>query len=339
MNYFRTAALIFGFSFIGSLAHAEAVIKFASLAPDGSTWMKVMSEYDKQLQSKTGGQVRFKFYPGGVAGDEKDVVRKMRLGQLQAAGVTGVGLGEIAPQLRILDAPFLLRNAAEVDYILKKFNGDLNQALESNGFVLLGWTEVGFVYLFTGTPVRSPADLKPVKMWVWEGDPIAETAFKEIGVHPIPLSIMDVMTSLETGLINGVYSSPMAAIALQWFTKTKYVSSVPIAYAAGAVIISKKAVDALTPDQRNALLSLGATQMRHLTQLSREENHEAMATLKKEGLTLVDSASPEVMKQYEEIGQKARRDLAGRLYSADLLARVEKALADFRAAKHARGKQ
>jgi TRAP-type C4-dicarboxylate transport system substrate-binding protein len=274
-----------------------------------------------------------------VAGDEKDVVRKIRFGQLQAAGLTGVGLGEIAPTLRILDAPFLFHNTGEVDYVLKTFDRDLNQALESNGFVLLGWTEVGFVYLFTATPVRSPADLKPVKMWVWEGDPIAETAFKEVGVNPIPLSISDVTTSLETGLINGVYSSPMAAIALQWFAKTKYISSIPIAYATGAVIVSKKAVDALTPDQRKALLSLGAKHMRHLTQLSREENHQAMATLKKEGLTLVDPTSPEVLKQYEEIGQRARKDLAGRLYSADLLARVEKALADFRAKRHTAGRQ
>src|SRR5579863_4155730 len=221
MTYFRLAAFAV---LLAVPCRAETVIKFATLAPDGSTWMKVMSDYDKALQEKTGGQVRFKFYWGGVQGDEKDVVRKIRLGQLQSAGVTGVGLGEIAPPLRILDAPFLFHSTDEVDFVLKTFDKPLREALESNGFYLLGWTEVGFVRLFTRAPVHAPADLKPVKMWVWEGDPIAETAFEEAGIHPIPLSITDVMTSMETGLIDGVYSSPMAAIALQWYAKTKFVS-------------------------------------------------------------------------------------------------------------------
>src|SRR6185369_5846559 len=115
MNCFRS---IFLLSILALPARAETVIKFATLAPDGSTWAKVMSDLDKELQSKTGGQVRFKFYWGGVQGDEKDVVRKMRLGQLQSAGITGMGLGEVAPELRVLDVPFLFRSPSEVDYVL-----------------------------------------------------------------------------------------------------------------------------------------------------------------------------------------------------------------------------
>ncbi|MBI3550531.1 MAG: TRAP transporter substrate-binding protein DctP [Elusimicrobia bacterium] len=316
--------------FAAAPVSAETVIKFATLAPAGSTWMKVMTEFDKELQAKTGGQVKFKFYPGGVQGDEKDVVRKMRLGQLQSAGVTGVGLGEITPEVRVLDAPFLFDNTAEVDHVLKTFDKDLSGALEAKGFALIGWTEVGFVQLFTNTPVKAPADAKRVKMWMWEGDPIAEAAFKAFGVEPRPLSITDVMTSLQTGLIDGVYASPMAALALQWFTKTKFVSPVPLAYSAGAVIVSKKIVDGLPADQKAALLDLGKKHMRRLTELGRAENESALKTVAKEGLTLVEKPSPELLKQYEEIGVKARRDLAGKLYSAQLLERIEKSLVEFR---------
>lgn len=314
---------------------AETIIKFATLAPDGSTWMKVMTDYDQELQAKTQGQVRFKFYWGGVQGDEKDVVRKMRFGQLQSAGITGMGLGEVAPELRVLDAPFLFRSTAEVDYILKKFDPELRKSLESRGFVLLGWSEVGFVHLFTRTPVHSVADLKNVKMWVSEGDPVAATLFEDAGIHPIPLSITDVMTSMETGLINGVYCSPMAALALQWHAKMKYVSQEPITYASGAVIVTKKSVDSMTPEQRKILLALGASHLRRLTALSREENRQAMDTLKKEGLTIEPFASPDALREMQRIGAQARKDLAGRLYSPELLASIEKALADFRAKNHA----
>lgn len=313
-----------------SPAPAETVIKFATLAPEGSTWMKAMSEYSKELAERTGGELRFKFYPGGVSGDEKDVVRKMRLGQLQAAGLTGVGLGELAPQVRVLDAPMLLRSHAEVDRVLARFGGELSKALEAKGFVLLGWTEVGFVHLFTNAPVRAPEDLKAVKMWVWEGDPIAESAFEALGVRPISLSITDVMTSLQTGLVNGVYSSPMAALALQWFTKTRFIHSEPLAYAAGAVVVSKKLVDGLHPAERKALLELGSRHMRRLTALGREENLKAMETLRKEGLSLLEPASAESLRRYEQAGARARRELAGRLYGKELLERVEKAVAEFR---------
>src|SRR5581483_6167578 len=127
----------------------ETVIKFATLAPQGSTWMKVMNEFDKELKEKTGGKLRFKFYAGGVSGDEKDVVSKMRIGQLHAAGVTGVGLGVVAPAVRVMDAPFLFRNAGEIDYARGKVDAELEAALEKGGFANLGWAEVGLVYVFT----------------------------------------------------------------------------------------------------------------------------------------------------------------------------------------------
>ena len=317
---------------LASPARAEEpkYIKFATLAPEGSTWMKVMSEYSKELTEKTGGKIKFKMYPGGVSGDEKDVVKKVRIGQLHAAGFTGVGLGEIAPQVRILDAPWLFNSYAEVDHIYKTFDKEFTSAFDKAGYVLLGWTELGFVHVFSKSPIAGPEDFKKLKMWVWEGDPIAEAAYKALGVTPISLPIVDVMSQLQTGMIDTVYGPPLGVIALQWFTRLKYVYALPMADAAGAVLLSKKFFDTLSPADQKIVLELGGKHLRQLNVLTREENLKALETLKKQGLTVTGDSSPEAVKLYAALGQKARQQLTGKLYSAELLAQVEKELDSFR---------
>lgn len=308
----------------------QYTIKFATLAPEGSTWMNVMKEFDKAIREESGGRVGFKIYPGGVQGDEKDVLRKIKLGQLHSAGITGNGLTSIAPRLRILDSPFLFKSYNEVDHISKIFEEDFKKGFEDGGFVNLGWAEVGFIYVFTNTPVQRPEDMRQVKMWMWEGDPIAEAAFKSFNVNPIPLTITDVLTSLQTKLIDGVYTSPLAAIALQWFTRVKYMLNAPLADAAGAVVISQKKFNELPPDIQAILQSNGKKFMKKLTELSRLENAKSIETLKKNGITVIDPPSQQVLDSYDEIGKKARRLLVGKLFSEDLLNKVEKEVLEFR---------
>ncbi len=305
-------------------------IKFASLAPDGSTWMNVMREFDQAIREQTNGELGFKIYPGGVAGDEKDVLRKIRLGQLHSAGFTGVGLGEIFSEVRIFDSPFLFRNYDEVDFIQQKFFDKFAQGFEKNGFVLLGWADVGFVYVFTNTPVKTLDDMKAVKMWMWEGDPVAEATFKSFGINPIPLSVIDVMTSLQTGMVNGVYISPLAIIALQWFTRVKYMMEVPLADAAGAVLISKKKFDELPAGYQQLLLANAKKYFEKLMQLSREDNARSIVTLKQNGIQIIPSPPADQLKQFYEKGKEARRMMAGKLYPLELVEEVEQALIEFR---------
>ncbi|MFA5160779.1 MAG: TRAP transporter substrate-binding protein DctP [Elusimicrobiales bacterium] len=311
-------------------AQAQTVIKFATLAPEGSTWMKEMGGFAADAEKATAGRVKFRMYAGGVQGDEKDVLRKIRLGQLHAGGFTGVGIGEAAPKLRVMDSPFLFKSSAEVDYINKLYDAEFRKYLEDGGFVLLGWADVGFVHMFTNEPVRAPEDLKKTKMWIWEGDPIAAAAFKAMNVSPVPLSITDVMTSLQTGLINGVYGSPLSVVALQWFLRVKYMFALPIANAAGAVLVSKKAFDRLSPEDKKTLLELGARHFAQLTEQSRRDNKSAEATLKKQKIAITEPAGPEVVARFEAMGLEARKSLAGRLYPAELLERIEKSLAERR---------
>ena len=326
MKHFIIALLI-----LAARASAqEYTIKFATLAPEGSTWITVMKEYDQAIRKESGGRLGFKIYAGGVAGDEKDVIRKIRLGEFQSAGITGVGIGEIAKPARILDAPFLFKNHDEVDYIIDQYDAELRKEFENGGYVLLGWAEVGFVYVFTNTPVTKVEDMRNVKMWQWEGDPVAEATFKAFGINPIPLSITDVLTSLQTGLINGMYTSPLAGVSLQWYTATKYMLDYPLTNASGAVVIAKRDFDKMPPDIQEILLRNGKQLMRKLTELSRKDNTKSLDVLKKNKIIFTKPDASEISR-YEEIGKNARRLMVGKLYSEDLLNRVEKSVADFRA--------
>ncbi len=332
MKVFKCIFFLLLCSLILPSALFASVIKFASLAPEGSTWVKVLTQWNQELTEKSKGALKFRVYSGGVAGDEKDVIRKIRLGQLHAGGFTGVGLGEIAPEVRILDAPFLFRNTEEVDYILGAFEKEFFKAFRQKGYVLLGWAEVGFVYFFTAEKASDFENLKGMKMWAWEGDPIAEALFKSLNISPVPLSIADVTTSLQTGLINGVYSSPMGALALQWTNRTKYMLNLKLCNASGAVLVSARLFDSLPGDQKDLLLDTGKKHLRHLTELSRAENISAIDFLKQNHVEVTESLIPEGSETIEKTGTRAREMLIGKLYDKKFLEKVETSLAEYRAA-------
>jgi len=330
MKRIYTGILIF-LMMMGVQANAQVfTIKFASLAPDGSTWMNVMREFDEAIRKETNGDMGFKIYPGGVSGDEKDVIRKIRLGQLHSAGFTGVGLGEILPEVRIFDSPFLFRNYDEVDYINEKFYDKFAAEFEKQGYVLLGWAEVGFVYVFTNTPVYTLEDMKKVKMWMWEGDPVAEATFKALNISAIPLSVINVMTALQTGMVNGVYTSPLAGISLQWFTQVKYMMELPLADASGAVLISKRNFEKLPVEYREILLRNAKKYLGKLTALSREDNIKSIDILKKNGIELLPEPDQAILDLFIEKGKDARRILADNLFGMDIVNEVESALAEYR---------
>jgi TRAP-type C4-dicarboxylate transport system substrate-binding protein len=228
-----------------------------------------------------------------------------------------------------MDAPVFFHNFDEVAFIQNKYEGEFEKALEEGGFVLLGWVEVGFVYVFSNKLVRSFSDLKSMKPWMWEGDPIAQTAYQAIGVSPVPLSVSDVMTALQTGMIDAVYSSPYALIALQWFTRVSFAMTQPLADAMGAAIVSKKIFDSLPDDLKSILLTESRKYITKLTLSSRQDNAKAIETLKARGIKFVE-APGEIAAEFDEVGRKARRLLVGTLYSKEFLDDVESSLQGYR---------
>ncbi|NOX37659.1 MAG: ABC transporter substrate-binding protein [Calditrichaeota bacterium] len=313
-------------------AQKKYVIKFATLAPEGSTWLNVMKAFDAEIRELTNGEVRFKIYAGGIQGDEKDVLRKIRLGQLHSAGFTGVGLGEILPEVRILDAPLLFRNYEEIDYITNLLYDEFFEKFRKVGYALIGWTEVGFVYVYSKKPITTLQDLKNTKMWMWEGDPVAEATFRALGVSAIPLSVTDVLTSLQTNLIEAVYTSPLACVSLQWYTKVKYMMDVPLADATGAILISNRMFNKLPEKYQRLLIEKGREHMAELIKQSRVDNEKAIEIMLKNGIQLVH-VPEENLGAFYEAGARARRNLVGKLYSQEFLTRIETALEEFRARK------
>ena len=322
---------------VTALSAKPVIIKFATLAPDGSTWMKVMRDFVRDVKTETNGQVIFKIYPGGVQGDEKDVLRKIRINQLQGAGFTGVGMGTILPEVRILDTPYLFHNKREVDYIINKFNDYFADRFEKKGFVLIGWAEVGYVYIFTNQDVKTLDDFKHLKIWMWEGDPVAQVTFKEFDVNPIPLSVTDVLTSLQTGLINTVYTSPLACIVLQWFTHLKYVSDIPLTNSMGAVLISKRTFQKIPEEYQQLVKKKGYAYFRKLTEISRKDNAASLQKMKAQGMQTLHLSTPENLKEFQEIGDRTRRDLVGKFFDQSLVDQIQQALAEFRQKEKAGG--
>ncbi|MFC1558603.1 TRAP transporter substrate-binding protein DctP [candidate division KSB1 bacterium] len=312
------------------VAARGTVIKFATLATEGTTWMNVMKELNEDLKKNTNGEVSFKFYPGSAFGDEKDVLRKMRFGQVHSAGITGMGLGEIVKETRVLELPYLFNNYDEIDYIKEKFFDRFAKRFGEKGYVLLGWAEVGFVYIFTRDKVNNFDDMiKLNRMWVWEGDPLAESTFREVGINPVQLPITDVFTSLQTGLVDGFYTSPLAALALQWFTKVNYMIEEPLTNSTGALLITKKIFNKLTPEQQNIFKEKCRSYMKKLVRLSREDNVKSIETLKSRKIEVV-SLPDEAKAKLREIGKSVQKELTGILYSEELLIEVLSALEEYR---------
>ncbi len=314
-------------------AQAVTQIKFATLAPEGSTWMKIMNEMNADIEKQTNGEVKFKIYPGGVMGDEKDVIKKMRIGQVHSAGFTGNGLGEILPDMRVLELPFLFNDAAEIDYVVDQMYADFSRRYEEKGFVLLGWAEVGFVHVFSQKPINTKADLSGIKMWTWEGDELANQTFRSLGVSPFPLSITDVMTSLQTGLVDAFYASPLAAMALQWHTKAKYMSLLRITNASGAVLINKKQFDLLTSAQQTVMKDVCKKHLRRLVESTRKDNDAAIKAIETSGVKLTPIPQGETLKTFLAVKDDVSKKLTGKLYDQALLDKTLKTLVDFRASK------
>ncbi|MGD8672343.1 MAG: TRAP transporter substrate-binding protein DctP [Thiogranum sp.] len=316
----------------GARAAPEYIIKFATLAPPGSTWVNLLHDWDKELRAKSNGRIGFKFYPGGVQGDEPEVLKKMRFNQLQGGAFTGYGIGRMYSPARVMELPFLFRNTDEIDYVRGEFMPQFRTGFEKNGYELLGWMEVGFVHIFSKQPIRSLDDMKSSRVWLWQGDPMGQAFFDASGISPIPLSIIDVYTSLSTGLIDTVYAPPLGAIALQWFTKTPYVSTVPLTDGIGGLIVSQRFYASLPEDLQTLLSATGRETGEKLIAATRIDNRKSLTTLKEHGLTFVEPGEGMSDEALQDLRDRAAAELIRKDYiPAQLFDRTRTLLDRYRA--------
>lgn len=312
------------------------VLKFATLAPEGTTWMNLLEGWAEEVKERSSGRLVFKFYPGGVQGDEPDVLKKMRFGQLQGAAFTGYGIGQIYSPARILELPFLFENTEEIDAVRARYMPRFEQGFRDNGYELLGWMEVGDVRLFSQHPIHSFDDLKQRRIWLWQGDPLGEAWFRAAGLAPIPLSITDVYTSLSTGLIDTVYCTPLAAIALQWFTKTNYVTNVPMANAIGALVVSNRFFKHLPKDLQALLRETGRTTGERLIAATRADNAKSLEVLREQGLKFVFNPEDIDAAELDRMRSQASAQLTRSSYiPKPLFDETQRMLARLRQERHA----
>jgi len=314
--------------------HAEPqyVLKFATLAPDGTTWVHLLEEWADKVKTASQGRLVFRIYPGGVQGDEPDVLKKIRFGQLQGGAFTGYGIGHIYSPARILEMPFLFNNTQEIDYVRARLMPEIEQGFRDNGFEMMGWMEVGDIYFFSQKPITSVADLKKCRIWYWQGDPLSKAFFDASGLAPVPLSIIDVYTSLSTGMIDTVYAPPLGAIALQWFARTHYITDVPMADGIGALVVSRKFYRNLPQDLQKLLKRTGEETGAQLVAATRKDNAEAMQQLLDRGMVLVKDTEALKSQQVRDIAGKATQSLMDSGYlPADLVHRVQDWLREYRA--------
>ncbi|HEX9592062.1 MAG TPA: TRAP transporter substrate-binding protein DctP [bacterium] len=314
-------------------AHAARtfVLKFASLAPEGSTWQNGLQAAADEIQERSEGRLIFRMYPGGVAGDEKDVLRKIKIGQLHGAAFTGVGLGEICPSVRVMEVPFFFHNYDEVDYVSRDLMPRFAEGFDRNGFKLLGWMEVGFIQFFSKHPIHSLDELRQSKIWMWEGDPLAEAFFAASEIHPVPLSITEVLTSLSTNLIDTVYASPLGAIALQWASKVSYMSEVPMANGIAGVVVSRQFFDRLPADLKTLLEEVLKRHCRTLVERTRVDNQKSMEVMKERGIAVTFDRNSLDQQEVDTIQHRAIARLVGSLFTQDLVDEVSGSLREYRA--------
>jgi len=304
-------------------ARAEPVVlKIATVAPNGSAWMRIFKKMNAKIQKETKGDVKIKFYPGQVQGDERDVVRKIRTGQLHGGSFTTVGLSMINPKVLVLQMPLMFDTAKQLNKVRSAMNEEFEKSFREKGFELLGWGDIGWVYLFSNKPVDSKDALKKQKVWAWQDDPLTKAMFKEAGVKPKLLGLPQVYPAMNTGMVDAVYNAPLAALTLQWHTKVKYYTDFPLAIAIGATVVDKKTWDKISPEHRKIVKAITVKYSRALTKRVHKDNKKALKSLQKTLKVVPVTAAKK--KEFKDIAMKVANKFVPRYYPKALLQKVMK---------------
>lgn len=304
--------------------------KIATLAPDGTAWVKKIREGAKLIKEKTQGRVTFKFYTGGIMGSDKSVLKKIRVGQLHGGAITGGGLSGVYPDMQIYSLPFTFQTLEEVDYVRKSMDELIRQGIQAKGIRLLGIIEGGFAYFMSSTPVRRVEDLSGIKNWLPEGDKIGQAMYETLGVSPVQLPLSDVYTGLQTGLIDTVGGNPTSAIAFQWHTKVKYVTDIPLVFLIGTFVMDEKVFKKIKPKDQTVVIDTMREVFKELDVINREDNLKARAALKKQGIEFV-KLSPEEEKRWYGVAEKTMSLLKQRkLYTEKMYGVLRSLLQEYR---------
>jgi TRAP-type C4-dicarboxylate transport system substrate-binding protein len=312
-----------------ALQAGALVIKVGSVAPEGSPWDKALKRIALDWQKISGGRVTMKIYGGGIAGDEPDMIRKMRINQIQAAAMTGSGLGKIDPDLLVYQLPFLTQNDEELDYLFEKLRPKFEALLEAKGFTFLAITKSGWLRFFAKQKVIAPADFQKLRFFVMEGSPEVDQAWKAMGFHIVPLPPNDAFAALQSGMVEVFSASPLTAAAMQWFALAPHMTDIYWAPLTAGLIISNQAWRRVPANLKPKLIA--ATQ-RALDDLQAEVmavENQAIEIMKQNGLA-IHAVSPAELKEWEDLVESGFDILIGEVISRDLYEEARRIVAEYR---------
>jgi TRAP-type C4-dicarboxylate transport system substrate-binding protein len=326
-------AAAFGLLAARTSARADNVeLRIATLAPDNSAWTDVLDKAAGEIKDKTAGRVTMKYFKGGQQGDEKDYVRKIKLGQLDGAAVTAVGLAMIDESIRVLELPMMFNSAEELDYVADKMWPTFQARFLKKGFKLNDRGEVGWIYFMSKTKVETLNDLKGLKLWLWGDDQLVSTVFKKLSLNGVPLGVPEVDAGLTSGKINACYGSPLAAVALQWSSKVKYMTSMPMSFAIGATVVWTKSLEKISADDVKSIEEIGRANSKKLRKVIRKANEDDKKEMVRKGVTVVQTPIA-MVDEFTKESADVWKELSGKIYSKEDLADVLKYRDEYRA-KH-----
>lgn len=282
----RLLLLLVGLLALPALAADTVTIKLGTLAPQGSTWHNLLKELAQKWDKVSDGKVKLKIYAGGTQGSEGDMLRKLGVGQLQAASITNVGLHDIAPEPMVFTTPGLV-DEEDFRAVFPKVEAKMNASVESHGYVVLSWAQVGTVYMFCTKPYTTPESAADAKFFAWDGDPGSIEAFKLVGLRPVVLSSTDIVPSLQTGMINCVTQVPAYTLTARLFDKANKMVDYPWAYLIGATVVKKDVWEKIPADLRPKLLEAAREVNARIDAEVKKLNDDAVTAMKKQGLEVV----------------------------------------------------
>jgi len=289
-------------------------LRIATLAPADSQWMRDMQAGAERIREQTEGRVTLKFRAGGVAGSDAQVLRKIRIGDLQGGALSAGGLGSVYPGLNLYGIPLIFRSLDEVDYVRQRLDAKLAERLEAAGFVSFGFSEGGFSNLMSNTRVSHVDDLRRQKVWVPDNDLISFEILESLRLAPVPLEVSDALLGLERGLVDVVAASPVVALVLQWHTKVKFRTDLPISYSMGVFVLANDVFYSLMPEDQAVVRTVIGEVMAGIDAASRSDNDEARQVMANMGIETVPVKAGDVEEwreiiraQYSDI--RRRRDI------------------------------
>ncbi len=315
----------------GTALTAGAVqLKIATLSPEGSFWMEKMREGGAEVEKQTQGRVKIKYYPGGVMGDDKAVLRKIRIGQLQGGAVVSGSLADVFPENQIYGLPLKFKSYEEVDHVRGHMDAMIAEGLEKGGFVTFGLAEGGFAYIMSAQPIRTVPDLRQRKIWIPDNDPAILEAVKPFDISPIPLSIADVRAGLQTGLIDTVATSPIGAVALQWHTQVKYLTDLPFLYIYAVLAIDKKAFSEISPADQPVVREIMGRVFHEIDRQNRSDNIKALEALKNQGIAFMQPPPEALVEWHKRAAEVPERLLQSGRFSRETVEMLDGHIREFR---------